>query len=142
MHREGERERTVDHILSACSTIFNTEYLQRRDWVASLIHWILCKNLTLAHTDKWYECIPQPVMESTEVTVLWDFTINADRKIEVNRPDIIITNFEENTCIMTDIYVQEMKIFLSKSSRSFLKINAFKLNFLKYRRSRPEQFQL
>ena len=81
-------------------------------------------------------------MESTEVTVLWDFTINADRKIKVNRPDIIITNFEENTCIMTDIYVQEMKIFLSKSSRSFLKINAFKLNFLKYRRSRPEQFQL
>ena len=42
-----EREETVDHIVSACSTIVNTEYLKRHDRVASLIHWILCRNFNL-----------------------------------------------------------------------------------------------
>ena len=40
----AEREETVDHIVSACPTIVNTEYLQKYDWVDSFIHWILCKN--------------------------------------------------------------------------------------------------
>ena len=79
-----EREETVDHILSACPTIANTEYLQRHDQVISFIHWILCKNFNHPHIEKWYEHTPQPVTERTKVTNLWDFPINTDRKIEVN----------------------------------------------------------
>ena len=52
MHRE--REETVDRIVSACPAIVNTEYLQRQNRVASFIHWILCKNFNLPHTEKWY----------------------------------------------------------------------------------------
>ena len=33
------------------------------------------------------------------------FTINTDRKIEVNRSDITIKNFKENICIMIDAIV-------------------------------------
>ena len=69
-----ERKKTVDHVASACPTIVNTEYLQRHDQVASFIHWIsykdltcptqkngvnihwiLCKNFNLPHTEKWYK---------------------------------------------------------------------------------------
>ena len=32
------------------------------------------------------------VTESTEVTILWDFTISADRKIEASRPEITKKN--------------------------------------------------
>ena len=46
--RETEREETVDHIVSACATIVNTEYLKKHDGVANFIHWILCKNFNLA----------------------------------------------------------------------------------------------
>ena len=45
--RETEREETVDHIVSACATIVNTEYLEKHDGVANFIHWILCKNFNL-----------------------------------------------------------------------------------------------
>ena len=31
------------------------------------------------------------------------FTVNTDRKIEANQPDITIKNFEENTCVMIDV---------------------------------------
>ena len=46
-----ERGETVDHIVSACPTIVNTEYLQRHDRVISFIYWILCKNFNLPDTE-------------------------------------------------------------------------------------------
>ena len=98
----AEKEETVDHIISACHTIFNTEYLQRHDRAATFI---VCKNFNLLHTEKWYEHTPQPVIESAEVTILWDFTIHTDRKIESNRQDIIIKDHREKTCIMLDVAV-------------------------------------
>ena len=101
----AEKEETVDHIISACPTIVNTEYLQRHDRVAKFIHWTLCKNFNLPYTEKWYEHIPQPVTESTEVTILWGFTVHTDRKIDANRPDIIIKDHREKPCIMLDVAV-------------------------------------
>ena len=92
-----EKEETVGHIISACPTIINTEYQQRHDRVAKFIHWTLCKNFNLSHTETWYEHTPQSVIENTEVTILWDFTIYTDRKIDVNRPDIIIKDHREKT---------------------------------------------
>ena len=79
-----QREETVDHRVSECPIIVNTEYLQRYSRLATFLHWILCKNFNLPRTEKWYEHTPQPVTESTEVTILQDFTINTDRKIEAN----------------------------------------------------------
>ena len=34
-------EETIDHRISGCPTIINTEYLQRHDRVAKFIHWTL-----------------------------------------------------------------------------------------------------
>ena len=73
-----EKEETVDHIISACPTIVNREYLQRHDRVAKFIHGTLRKNFNLPHTEKWYEHTPQPGIGSTEVTILWNFTIHID----------------------------------------------------------------
>ena len=66
-----EKEEIVDHIISACPTIVNNEYMERHDRVAKFIHWTLCKNINLTHTEKWYEHTPQPVIESTEVIIYW-----------------------------------------------------------------------
>ena len=39
------------------------------------------------------------------VTIIWDFTVHKDRKIDANRLDIIIKNREERTYIMMDVAV-------------------------------------
>ena len=117
------QEETVNHIISACPTIVNTEYLQRHDRVAKFIHWTLCKNFNLTHTEKWYEHTPQPVIESTEVAILWDFTIHTDRKIDANRPDIIIKDHRETTCIMLDVAVPADK---NISLKEFPKLSKYK----------------
>lgn len=106
MHRDRGNS---NHVVSSCPTIAKTEYLQRHDRVASFIKRILCKIFNLPHTEKRYEHTAQPVTESTEVTILLDFTINTDRKIGANRPDITIQKFEENTCTMLDVTVPAEK---------------------------------
>ena len=118
-----EKEETVDHIISACPTIVNIEYLQRHVRVAKFIHWTLCKNFNLPHTEKWYEHTSQPVLQSTEVTISWDFTIHTDRKIDANRPDIIIKDQGEKTCIMLDVAVPADK---NISLKEFQKLSKYK----------------
>ena len=118
-----EKEETVDHIISACCTIVNTEYLQRHDRVTKFIHWTPWKNFNLLHTEKWYEHTPHPVIESTEVKILWDFTIHTDRKIDANRPDIIIKDHREKTCIMLDVSVPADK---NISLEEFQKLSKYK----------------
>ena len=49
--------------------------------------------------------MPELVVERKNVTILWDYIVHTDRKIDANRPDIIIKNHEERTCIMMDMAV-------------------------------------
>ena len=83
----------------------------------------MCNNFNLPHTEKWYEHTPQPVIESTEVTILWDFTIHTDRKIYADRPDIIIKDHREKTCIMLDVAVPADK---NISLKEFQKLSKYK----------------
>ena len=56
-------EETIDHMISGCPTIVNTEYLQLHDRVAKFIHWALCKHYEIPHTEKWYGHTQEPVVK-------------------------------------------------------------------------------
>ena len=52
-------EETVDHIVSGCPTIVNTNYLKRHDELSNFIHWMLCKNFNVhLKKKKWHENTP------------------------------------------------------------------------------------
>jgi hypothetical protein len=101
----NQYEETIDHIVSGCPTLAKTEYIQRHDRAAKYIHWKICQHFKLPTADKWYEHQPLTVAENNKVTVLWDMPVNTDREIKANRPDIIIKNKEEKTCLMIDMTV-------------------------------------
>ena len=42
--------------------------------------------------------------------VLWDFAVHTDKKIDVNRPDIIIQHFKEQACPMLSATVPAERI--------------------------------
>ena len=50
----GERNKTINHIISKCSKLVQREYKTRLDWVGKVIHWELCKKLRFDHMNKWY----------------------------------------------------------------------------------------
>ena len=96
---------TIDHIVASCSTIAPTEYLERHNKIAKYLHWNICKEAGIKTCDKWYEHIPEPVVNTNEITILWDFSIHTDRTIKANRPDLVIKNKNTNKCLLIDVSV-------------------------------------
>ena len=59
----GERDETINHIISECSKLAQKEYKTRHDWVGKVIHWELYKKLEFDHTNKWYMHYSESVLE-------------------------------------------------------------------------------
>ena len=86
----GKATESVTHIISQCSVLAQKEYKRRHDKVCQNIHWALCKKFGFEHAEFWYQHVPVAVLENENVKLLWDFTIQVDRKIDHYRPDIVI----------------------------------------------------
>ena len=88
----GDRNETINHIISECSKLAPKEYKTRHDRVGKVIHWEICKKFKFDNTNKWYMHNPAPVLENDTHKLLWDFDIHTDHLISTRRPDIIIIN--------------------------------------------------
>ena len=84
----GDRDETINHIISECSKLAQTEYKTRHDWVGKVIHWEMCKKFKFDHTNKWYMHNPAAVLENDMHKLLWDFDIQTDHLISARRPDL------------------------------------------------------
>ena len=60
----GDRDETINHIISECSKLAQKEYKARHDWVGKVIHWEMCRKFQFNHTNKWYMHNPAPVLEN------------------------------------------------------------------------------
>ena len=60
----GERDETINHIISKRSKLEQKEYKTRHDWVGKVIIWQLSKKLKIDHTNKWYMHNPESVQEN------------------------------------------------------------------------------
>ena len=101
----GQRDETINHIVSECSKLAQKEYKNRHDQVGRAVHWELCKQLHLEHTDKWYKHKPATVLENENHKILWDMDIQTDKPIQARRPDVIIINKKEKFCQIVDFAV-------------------------------------
>ena len=88
----GDRDETINHIISECSKLAQKENKARQDWVGKVIHWEMCKKFKFDHTKKWYMYNPAPVLENDTHKLLGDFNIQTDHLIPAKRPDLIIIN--------------------------------------------------
>ena len=88
----GDRDETINHILSECSKLAQKEYKARHDLVDKVIHWEMCSKFKFNHANKWYMHNPDPVLENDTHKLPWDFNIQTDHLISVQRPDLIIIN--------------------------------------------------
>ena len=59
----GDRNETINHIISECSKLALRECKFRHDWVSKVIHGEMCKKLKFDYTNKWYLHNPAPVLE-------------------------------------------------------------------------------
>ena len=64
----GDRDETVNHIISECSRLVQKEYKTRHVWVGKVIHWEMCRKFEFDHTNKWYMHYPAAVLENNTQT--------------------------------------------------------------------------
>ena len=57
----GDRDETINHIISECSKLVQKEYKTRRNWIGKGIHREMCKKFKFDHTNKWYMHNPAAV---------------------------------------------------------------------------------
>ena len=57
----------VQHLSRGCEKLAQKQYKRRNDNIAKKVHWDFCKKNGLEHTEKWYEQIPEGVVENEEV---------------------------------------------------------------------------
>ena len=101
----GDRDETINHIISKCNKLAQKEYKTRHDWVGKVIHWEMCKKFQFDPTNKWYMHNPAAVLENDTHKLLWDFDIQTDHLILARRPDLIIINQKKKIFKIVDFAV-------------------------------------
>ena len=94
---------TVDHVVAGCSAMAPTDYTDRHNQVASIIHWNICRHFQVQVERRWYRHLPDMLVETDDIVVMWDTTIPTAGKIKANLPDICLRDKKANTCLLIDI---------------------------------------
>ena len=91
--------------MSECPKLAQSEYKPRHDNVAKGIrlHWDICKQLGMELGTKWYDHNPEPVTENEDIKILWDLTIQTDKRLPHNRPDIFVIDKAKKECHIIDV---------------------------------------
>jgi hypothetical protein len=77
-------EEHIKHIIAGCIIIAPSEYSNRHNKGANYIPWAICKCMELQITDKYYEYMPERVINVNDTTVIWDILVIADQTILTN----------------------------------------------------------
>ena len=104
-HISTECDETIDHLISGCPTLAPNEYLNRHNRVGQYLHWKICKQYGSQNANNWYEHQPEAVTETDNVSILWDYSIQTDRKIKPNKPDITVKDKREKNCKLIDVKI-------------------------------------
>ena len=80
-------------------------YKHRRDNVTKMEHWNLFEKYGLKSNERWYEHESESVVENDGLKLLWDVNIQCDHIIEARRPDIVVINKQEKSCLIIDIAI-------------------------------------
>jgi hypothetical protein len=104
---EGE---TIEHIISSCTVLAQSEYKKRHDIFAKIIHMNLAVKFNLLKdTQPHYIYKPESCLENDNYKLYFDRTVLTDIHIQHNRPDIIILNKQQKQAYLLDIAVPTMR---------------------------------
>ena len=84
-----QKDETVNHLLGECPKL--------------ALHWELCGQYEFERSDKWYEHSPENVKDNDKCKLLWDFSMQTDKKLDHNRPNIVLVDKQSKSCLIIDV---------------------------------------
>ena len=78
------------HSVAGSTTLAPSEYPNRHNKVAGYIHSMICNNMGLQFTDKYYGHVPEMVINVNGTTIMWDILVITDQTILENEPEKVM----------------------------------------------------
>ena len=75
--------------------------------MARAIHWDLSGKFVFDRNGKWYNYVPESVLENENYKLLWDFSIRTYHYIEARRPDLVLVDKSKKSCHIIDVAIPE-----------------------------------
>ena len=92
--------------------------------MSAQIHFNICKEIGVQLDKKhWYEHVQKSVVtnQGGKLTVLWNKQVPTDRTIPNNKPNIIIRDNENGTCMLIDVAISGDRNVIKKEDEKILK---------------------
>lgn len=97
---------TIEHITGGCKLLAGTDYTDRHNTAAKIIHQELARKHHLIQTySPYYRYTPENILENEEYKLYWDRTLHTDKTVVCNRPDITLINKREKKTYLIDIAI-------------------------------------
>ncbi|CAH2019742.1 unnamed protein product [Acanthoscelides obtectus] len=97
---------TIQHVTGGCQAFAPTDYKERHDIAAKIIHQELAYKFKLIECKlQYYKYTPQCVLENDKYKLYWDRTVLTDQYIKQNRPDIIIVDKGAQKVTLIDVAI-------------------------------------
>lgn len=96
---------SIQHIISGCPHLANSDYKHRHDQVAKIIYQKLSVKCGFVQTPPtaYWKYTPPPVLENSSYKLLWDRDVITDVMCSNNRPDIILIDKEKRSAFLIEI---------------------------------------
>jgi len=101
--------------------------------IAKLVQWELAKRGGFEVNDKWWEHYPLAVLQNALMKLLWDFTVQTDKHLTHNRPDIICIDFVMKHYFLIDVAIPEIIEFLKRFLKKWQRYSDLKIEVQKLR---------
>ena len=122
----GQHSETTTHLLAGCEPLAKKEYLERHNNVARYVHHALCKSYDIQTENKWHLHNPTEVILNKNIELLWDMTLNTDRQVGANRPDIVLRDKASKKTYIIDISCPSDVNVLSKENEKLTKYSGLR----------------
>ncbi|CAH2019456.1 unnamed protein product [Acanthoscelides obtectus] len=97
---------TIQHVTGGCQAFAPTDYKERHDIAAKIIHQELAYKFKLIECKlQYYKYTPQCVLENDKYKLYWDRTVLTDQYVKQNRPDIIIVDKDAQKVTLIDVAI-------------------------------------
>ena len=116
-----EQKETVEHLLTGCKKIANSEYLTRHNRALMVMAVAWAKEYHLVQKEvKWYKerWTRGHVLENARAKLLWDFEFNLRKTTAARRPDLILEDKEKKYIWICDMACpQEINVEEKKNEK-------------------------
>jgi hypothetical protein len=115
----------VQHIISECPILAQEQYIKGHVIVCAQMHFNICKEIVIKLDSK--HCTVYHVTKSVETShdvkgsILWNQQARTDRTIVNNKPDIIIRDNKQGTCLLMDVAIPGDRNVIKKEAQKVLK---------------------